>query len=187
MKPIYLDNAATSHPKPETVYQAVMDALRHGGSAGRGSYQLAQSTSRLIFETRELLAELFHAPDSDRFVFTANATIAINQALFGLLKKGDRVVTTSIEHNAVARPLRLFRIVALTLLKLVRTVTVLLLIWKIFSGNALRNKRGCLLSIIVQMWLGRFSHRNTGSMVQRAGDLFHGRRLANRWCFADQL
>jgi len=106
MKPIYLDNAATSHPKPETVYQAVMDALRHGGSAGRGSYQLAQSTSRLIFETRELLAELFHAPDSDRFVFTANATIAINQALFGLLKKGDRVVTTSIEHNAVARPLR---------------------------------------------------------------------------------
>lgn len=106
MKPIYLDNAATSHPKPETVYQAVMDALRHGGSAGRGSHQQAQSTGRLIFETRELLAELFNAPDSDRFIFTANATIAINQALFGLLSKGDRVVTTSIEHNAVARPLR---------------------------------------------------------------------------------
>jgi cysteine desulfurase / selenocysteine lyase len=106
MKPIYLDNAATSHPKPESVYRAVMDAVRHGGSAGRGSHQQAQSTGRMIFETRELLAELFNAPDSDRFIFTANATLAINQALFGLLNQGDRVVTSSIEHNAVARPLR---------------------------------------------------------------------------------
>lgn len=106
MKPVYLDNAATSHPKPEVVYQAVQDALRHGGSAGRGSHQQAQSTGRLIFETRELLAEMFNAPNSDRFIFTANATIAINQALFGLLQSGDRVVTTTVEHNAVARPLR---------------------------------------------------------------------------------
>ncbi|WP_303720977.1 aminotransferase class V-fold PLP-dependent enzyme [Malonomonas rubra] len=103
---IYLDNAATSYPKPEQVYQAVDKALRMGASPGRGGYQKALSAERLVFETRELLAELFNAPDSERFVFTANATTAINQALFGLLKPFDRVVTTSIEHNAVSRPLR---------------------------------------------------------------------------------
>ncbi|MCW8860652.1 MAG: aminotransferase class V-fold PLP-dependent enzyme [Deltaproteobacteria bacterium] len=106
MKPIYLDNAATSHPKPESVYLAVMETMRAGGSPGRGSYRQAMDAERLLFETRELLAELFNVPNSERFIFAPNATMAINQALFGLLKPGDRVVTTSIEHNAVARPLR---------------------------------------------------------------------------------
>lgn len=103
---IYLDNAATSYPKPEEVYLAVDKALRMGASPGRGGYQKALSAERLVFETRELLAELFNVPDSERIIFTANATTAINQALFGLLQSGDRVVTTSIEHNAVTRPLR---------------------------------------------------------------------------------
>jgi len=103
---IYLDNAATSYPKPEEVYLAVDKALRMGASPGRGGYQKALSAERLVFETREMLAELFNATDSERFIFTANATTAINQALFGLLNPGDRVVTTSIEHNAVTRPLR---------------------------------------------------------------------------------
>lgn len=106
MKRIYLDNAATSFPKPETVYQAVMDTLRYGGSPGRGSHQQTMAADRQLFETRELLAEQFNAPNSDHFIFTANATMAINMALFGLLKPGDRVVTTSMEHNAVVRPLR---------------------------------------------------------------------------------
>lgn len=105
MKPVYLDNAATSHPKPEAVYRAVDEALRCGGSAGRGSHSKALSSDRLIFETRELLADMFNVGDSSRIVFSANATVAINQALFGLLRPGDRVVTTSMEHNAVARPL----------------------------------------------------------------------------------
>ena len=105
-KPLYLDNAATSHPKPESVYLAVTAALRAGGSSGRGSYQQAMSADRLIFETRELLAELFNGGPSAQFVFTANATSAINLALFGLLQRGDRVVTTMVEHNAVTRPLR---------------------------------------------------------------------------------
>ena len=103
---IYLDNAATSHPKPEVVYLAVDAALRNGVSPGRGGYRLAITADRLVFETREALAKLFHAPDSDGFIFTPNATAAINQALFGLLGPGDRVVTTSMEHNAVVRPLR---------------------------------------------------------------------------------
>ncbi len=106
VQPIYLDNAATSHPKPESVYLAVTAALRAGGSPGRGSHRLASSADRLIFETRELLTELFNGGHSEQFIFTANATTAINQALFGLLQSGDRVVTTMVEHNAVARPLR---------------------------------------------------------------------------------
>ncbi|MCD6581848.1 MAG: aminotransferase class V-fold PLP-dependent enzyme [Desulfuromusa sp.] len=106
IKPIYLDNAATSHPKPESVYLAVMETLRAGGSSGRGTYQQTLAAERIIFETRESLAELFNADSSDHFIFTANATTAINQALFGLLQAGDRVVTTTVEHNAVTRPLR---------------------------------------------------------------------------------
>ncbi len=103
---LYLDNAATSYPKPEAVYAAVDSYLRRPGSVSRGTHQASLAADQLIFETRELLTRLFNASDSARFVFTSNATMAINQALFGLLKPGDRVVTTSMEHNAVARPLR---------------------------------------------------------------------------------
>ncbi len=106
VKPIYLDNAATSHPKPEPVYQAVTAALRDGGSSGRGSHHFARAAGQLIFETREILNDLFNGGNSEQFIFTANATTAINQALFGLLRSGDRVVTTMVEHNAVTRPLR---------------------------------------------------------------------------------
>jgi cysteine desulfurase / selenocysteine lyase len=103
---IYLDNAATSHPKPEAVYRAVADTLRLvGGSPGRGGHRLAVDASRLLFETRETLAHFFGIADSARIVFTANATQALNMALFGLLVPGDRVVTSSMEHNSVLRPL----------------------------------------------------------------------------------
>lgn len=106
MKSVYLDNAATSFPKPDSVYSAVIETLRSGGSSGRGNYHQAIDAGRLVFETREALAQIFNASGSDRFIFTANATMAINQALFGLLQPGDRVVTTMVEHNAVTRPLR---------------------------------------------------------------------------------
>jgi len=106
MKRLYLDNAATSHPKPEAVYLAVDAALRGGGSAGRGSHQQGIAADRAVFATRELLAQLFGVTSSERFIFTPNATQALNLAIFGLLNNGDRVVTTSMEHNAVCRPLR---------------------------------------------------------------------------------
>lgn len=86
-----------------------METLQGGGSAGRGSHQQALAVDRLLFDTRELLAERFNAENSHHFVFTASATMAINLALFGLLTAGDRVVTTSMEHNAVMRPLRALR------------------------------------------------------------------------------
>jgi len=105
LKPVYLDNAATSHPKPEEVYQAVTEALHRGSSSGRGTHRHTITADRLVFETREALCELFNGTDSSSFVFTPNATTAINIALFGLLSSGDRIVTTSMEHNAVIRPL----------------------------------------------------------------------------------
>ncbi len=104
---IYLDNAATSFPKPEEVPRAVTHTMRFvGANPGRGGHRMAVAASRLIFETREAVAELFGIADASRVVFTANATEAINVALFGLLKPGDHVVTSTMEHNAVTRPLR---------------------------------------------------------------------------------
>ena len=104
---IYLDNAATSFPKPEAVYRSIDETFRRfGGNPGRGGHQYALDASRIVFTAREAVAGFFGISDSSRVVFTANATVAINQALFGSLRPGDRVVTTNMEHNAVARPLR---------------------------------------------------------------------------------
>jgi len=105
--PIYLDNAATSFPKPESVYRAVDRALRGlGGNPGRGGHGFSLAAGRAVFETRESVAGFFGIADSSRVAFTSGATEAINLALFGLLCPGDRVVTTTMEHNAVTRPLR---------------------------------------------------------------------------------
>lgn len=103
---LYLDNAATSFPKPETVYRAVDHALREiGVGPGRGGYRRGMEATRLVFEARESAAALFGIRDSSRVVFTHSATEALNVALFGLLKPGDHVVTTTMEHNSLLRPL----------------------------------------------------------------------------------
>ncbi len=103
---IYADNAATSWPKPPEVVEAVGEFLRNcSGSPGRAAHKMALEASRIVFETREELAALISAPSSEQIVFTKCATEALNLALFGLLRPGDKVVTTTMEHNAVARPL----------------------------------------------------------------------------------
>jgi cysteine desulfurase/selenocysteine lyase len=102
-----MDNAATSWPKPPEVMRAMSDFLeRAGGNAGRSGHRLSVSAGRVVYDTREALAEFFNAADPLRIVFTYNATYAINTILYGFIKPGDSVVTTSIEHNAVMRPLR---------------------------------------------------------------------------------
>jgi len=104
---IYLDNAATSWPKPPEVAAEVNRMLTEfGGSAGRGGHEFSLQAARRIFWTRQRLAELVGLNDPSSVVFTANATQALNEALFGLLKPGDHVIASSVEHNAVARPLR---------------------------------------------------------------------------------
>jgi cysteine desulfurase family protein len=104
---IYLDNAATSFPKPSQVTEAVERTLRlNAANPGRGGHQLSLEAGRLVMECRESVARFFGVKDATRIAFTANATEAINLGLFGVLQPGDRVVTTSMEHNAVIRPLR---------------------------------------------------------------------------------
>ena len=102
---VYLDNAATSWPKPETVYDAVSDAIRMGGNPGRGDSEKSRAAANNIIEARAALAQLFHISDPTRIVFSLNATDAINLALQGMLKPGDHVITSQMEHNAMTRPL----------------------------------------------------------------------------------
>src|SRR5262245_50066536 len=108
MRPrIYLDNAATSWPKPEAVYRAVDDYQRRlGAPAGRSAYAEAAETERVIGSCRKKIATLIGASDPNRIIFTQNGTDSLNLALHGLLREGDHVVTTVCEHNSVLRPLR---------------------------------------------------------------------------------
>lgn len=104
---IYLDNAATSWPKPESVYEAVARALREsGGNPGRSGHSLALKAGREIAVARQAVAALIGLHDPARLAFTLNATWALNIALKGVLKPGDHVISGSMEHNAVSRPLR---------------------------------------------------------------------------------
>lgn len=105
--PVYFDNAATSWPKPARVAMAVTMALCGPlGNPGRSGHSMAVAAGRLVLAAREALAELLGVSDPARIVFTKNATEALNLAIFGLLRPGDHVVTSSVEHNAVMRPLR---------------------------------------------------------------------------------
>ncbi|HEX6984904.1 MAG TPA: aminotransferase class V-fold PLP-dependent enzyme, partial [Planctomycetaceae bacterium] len=107
MPRIYLDNAATSFPKPDAVYAAVDDYNRRlGSAAGRGAYGSAVEAAEIVRRCRLNLARLFNAEGPDRFAFASNGTDALNVALHGLLRPGDHVVTTAAEHNSVLRPLR---------------------------------------------------------------------------------
>lgn len=104
---IYLDHAATSWPKPPGVIPAMVDYLeRAGGNPGRSGHRLSVAAGRIVYEAREAVADLVHAPDPLAVVFAHNATHALNLALHGLLRPGHRVVTGGMEHNSVMRPLR---------------------------------------------------------------------------------
>jgi len=104
---IYLDNAATSWPKPPGVAEAMAHFMSHiGANPGRSGHRLSVKAGRTIYRAREALAELLNAPDPLRIAFSANATEALNLVLCGYLRPGDHVVTSSMEHHSVMRPLR---------------------------------------------------------------------------------
>jgi cysteine desulfurase family protein len=103
---IYLDNAATSFPKPEQVYREMDRCMReYGANPGRSGHKLALQAGRAIYNTRELLCRLFNIDNPMQIIFTLNATDSLNLGIKGLLKEGDHVISTSVEHNSVARPL----------------------------------------------------------------------------------
>lgn len=104
---IYMDNAATSWPKPEEVYQAMDSFMRtNGANPGRSGHRPSIEAGRVIFEAREALAQLFGVSDPGRIILTSNATEALNIVIQGMLHPGDHVVTSGMEHNSVMRPLR---------------------------------------------------------------------------------
>ncbi len=104
---IYLDNTATSWPKPPEVVEAMVHFTKEvGGSPGRSGHRLSVEAARLVYAAREAVAELFDAPDPLRVVFGQNVTEALNLALRGYLRPGDHLITSSMEHNSMMRPLR---------------------------------------------------------------------------------
>jgi cysteine desulfurase family protein len=106
MKNIYVDNAATSFPKPKEVSEAMCNYIENiGSNAGRGTYESSYQAGRVVFETRQLLCDLFNCDDPNFVVFTANITESLNTLIKGFLKAGDHVIVSSMEHNAVMRPL----------------------------------------------------------------------------------
>ena len=102
---IYLDNAATTLQKPQCVIDAVVNAMTSMGNAARGAHGSSLSASRMVYETRRKLADLFGCGLAENVIFTANSTEALNIALNGIFQPGDHVITTDLEHNSVLRPL----------------------------------------------------------------------------------
>ena len=103
-KIIYLDNAATTFPKPRPVLESMIDCAENWcGNAGRGAHPLALASAEAIFATREALASLFGA-DTERVVFTLNTTYALNMAIKGIMSRGGHVLISDMEHNSTLRP-----------------------------------------------------------------------------------
>ncbi len=102
---IYLDNSATTYPKPQSVRDACALALRTSANPGRSGHELSIRASEEIFRARQAAARFFNAPSESSVIFTLNCTTAINTVIKGLLKNGDHVVVSELEHNAVMRPL----------------------------------------------------------------------------------
>ena len=104
---IYFDNAATSFPKPDIVYNSIMKGMKkYGANTGRSGHRMALEAGRRIFETRKAAADLFNIENPMNLIFTSNCTESLNMGIKGILGKGDHVITTSMEHNSVLRPIK---------------------------------------------------------------------------------
>ncbi len=106
MNMIYLDNAATSYPKPEEVYRFMFDFYKeHGVNPGRSGYDATLETEEVVHSTRKMLTEFFNGTDPNHLTFSYNASDSLNMIIMGMVEKGDHVVSTNLEHNSVLRPL----------------------------------------------------------------------------------
>src|SRR3990167_317513 len=103
---VYLDNAATSFPKPKRVYERMDRFLREeAANPGRSGHSLSVAAEAQLVQARSLLAKFFGAKEPERIIFTLNCTDSLNIAIKGVLRDGDHVITTVLEHNSVLRPL----------------------------------------------------------------------------------
>lgn len=135
---IYLDNAATSYPKPRAVTEEVLSCMRdYGGNPGRGSHPLSLRAAEKVYECREEIARLFSSPYPENVCFSMNATMALNTVIKGVLKKGDHVLISDMEHNAVFRPIY----------KLAREGIITYTIFPTFANDTARTEGRILASI----------------------------------------
>lgn len=103
---IYLDNAATTFPKPKEVYDFMHDFYQeHGVNPGRSGYDMTLETEEVVYSTRKMLTEFFNGTDPNRLTFSYNASDSLNMIIQGMVEKGDHVITSNVEHNSVLRPL----------------------------------------------------------------------------------
>ncbi|WNQ11495.1 aminotransferase class V-fold PLP-dependent enzyme [Paenibacillus aurantius] len=110
MKTYYLDHAATSWPKPPEVMKAMNECMElYAANPGRGAHGMGVKASRVLFETRKVLAKLFHVRNPNDICFALNTTMALNLAIKGFVKEGDHVIATGVEHNSVRRPLEFLK------------------------------------------------------------------------------
>ncbi len=107
---IYLDNSATSYPKPNTVIESVKDnIIKYGANSGRGAYKMAMDTTEQIYLTRKKISNFFRMQKTENVIFTYNCTTALNMAIKGIAKTGSHFIISNLEHNAVLRPLEALR------------------------------------------------------------------------------
>ena len=103
---IYLDNAATTYPKPPGVIQAVKNSFSYGANPGRSGHKLSIKASEALYNCRENIGKLLNFQKPENIILLPSCTMALNTVIKGLLKKGDHVVISSLEHNSVLRPLK---------------------------------------------------------------------------------
>jgi len=109
-KLIYLDNAATTFPKPEKVYDFMHEFYqKHGVNPGRSGYDATLETEEVVYNTRKMLTEFFNGTDPNYLTFSYNASDSLNMIIQGMVEKGDHVVSTNVEHNSVLRPLNVLQ------------------------------------------------------------------------------
>ena len=109
-KLIYLDNAATTFPKPKEVYEFMHQFyMEHGVNPGRSGYDATLETEEVVYSTRKMLTQLFNGTDPYQLTFSYNASDSLNMIIQGIVEKGDHVVSTKVEHNSVLRPLNVLQ------------------------------------------------------------------------------
>ena len=112
---IYLDNAATSFPKPKGMLYSINECIRdYCGNPGRSGHWMSMKTGEMIYQVRNAIGRMFHINDCSRILFTSNTTEALNLGIKGTLKHGDHAITTSMEHNSVLRPLKAMEEIGVT-------------------------------------------------------------------------
>lgn len=168
---IYLDNAATSYRKPQSVMDAVAHAMCHLGNSGRGAHGASLDASRVIYETRALLAELFKAGDPSRVAFTANSTESLNIAIAGAFSPGDHVITTALEHNSVLRPLYRLQEMGLEL-TIVRSDPMGNIRYEDMEAAIKDNTRGIVCTHASNLTGNMIDLERVGTMAERHGLIF---------------